>query len=187
MVDEKLINSIVKDLELCTKTSVALAQKLDNLNKSLNELFKSLNINAHIEGTAAPKTSQSHPGGSPAPAPAPAPSSTPAPAPAPVSSGGSSSKGTSQRNWDGSFQKEGIASVLNKIGKLISDGAAPEQIADEMERARDSLMSIAKASSPVFSEIGRKAREIRNLKELTSEKKSELMEVLVDWRSRLIG
>ena len=38
-------------MELCSKTSVALAQKLDNLNRNLNILFKELNVNAVIRTT----------------------------------------------------------------------------------------------------------------------------------------
>ena len=168
--EKKLIASITKDLALVSRTAVALAQKLDNLNKNLNKLFDHLDIDARVKRTQAGKATESQSRIS---------------EPKKAEATPEEKKKSQAKQWDSEMSGKGISSVLNRIGKLIDDRADPELIADEMERARDKLMNLSKIHSPVFAEIGRKSREIKNLREIDENTRKELLETLINWRSRL--
>ena len=167
---KKLIDNIAKDLELVSKTAVALAQKLDSLSRNMNELFSRMNVDTQVGRTPVTTSTAS--------------------TSAATTTGGASPPKTEPvakptTKWDSKMSSQGVIATINKLGKLINDNADPEMIGNEMEKARDTLMSIAQKSSPVFAEIGRKARQIRNLKVLDENTKKELLETLINWRTRL--
>lgn len=167
---KKLIDNIAKDLELVSKTAVALAQKLDSLSRNMNELFSRMDIDTQVGRTPVTTTST--------------------PAATTTSSDSGQAAQTAQTTqtatkWDNKMSSQGVIATINKLGKLINDNADPEMIGNEMEKARDILMSIAQKSSPVFAEIGRRARQLQNLKVLDENTKKELLETLINWRTRL--
>ncbi|MFX1286250.1 MAG: hypothetical protein ACFFB5_21635 [Promethearchaeota archaeon] len=163
MTEEKEVEQLKEDLELVTKTAKVLANKLEKISIRFEKIF------AAMEGVPTPQpTPKKVVKAKPTPTPAPSPS----PSVQVPSSGGSAKAGRL------------LDSFLSQVQTMTK---GPE-IAKSLSRLRDQVMQSAEVGfHPAFHEMGRYANQIKNMREISSVEKEQLIEKIYDWKTRLTG
>ena len=163
MTDSEELEHLRKDLKLVADTAKVLASKLEKVFTRFEQIFSA------IEGVSIPQSTIEE-----VPETPPVSSSIPSPTPSEqvVSSGGSGKTGRLLDSFLGQVQ-------------TISNGA---EISDALSRLRDQVMQSAEVGfHPAFHEMGRYANQIKNIREISSVDKEQLIEKIYDWKTRLAG
>lgn len=163
MTDSEELEQLKKDLKLVADTAKVLASKLEKVFIKFEQIF------AAIEGVSIPQS------------PVEEVQETP-----PVSSSISTPKPQEQAVTSGGGAKTGrlLDSFLSQV-QSISNGA---EISDALSRLRDQVMQSAEVGfHPAFHEMGRYANQIKNIGEISSVEKEQLIEKIYDWKTRLAG
>ena len=161
MTDSKEVEQLKADLELVTKTAKVLASKLDKISLRVAQIF------AAIEGVTIPQQELKEVEKTrPAPSPIPSPSSSVQAA----SSGGSGKTGR----------------LLDSFLGQVQTTTKGSEISDALSRLRDQVMQSAEVGfHPAFHEMGRYANQIKNIKEISTAEREQLIEKIYDWKTRL--
>lgn len=163
MTDSEELEHLRKDLKLVADTAKVLASKLEKVFTRFEQIFTA------IEGVSIPQSTIEE-----VPETPPVSSSIPSPTPSEqvVSPGDSGKTGRLLDSFLGQVQ-------------TISNGA---EISDALSRLRDQVMQSAEVGfHPAFHEMGRYANQIKNIREISSVDKEQLIEKIYDWKTRLAG
>ncbi len=165
MTDSEELEQLRKDLKLVADTAKVLASKLEKVFTRFEQILTA------IEGVSIPQsTIEEVPETPPVSSSKPTPTLTPSEQA--VSSGGSGKTGRLLDSFLGQVQ-------------TISNGA---EISDALSRLRDQVMQSAEVGfHPAFHEMGRYANQIKNIGEISSAEKEQLIEKIYDWKTRLGG
>ncbi len=163
MTDEKEVEQLKEDLKLVTKTAEVLANKLEKISVRCEKLF------AAMEGVKIPQ---------PVPKevmktkPKPTPTPSPSPSVQVTGSGGSAKAGR----------------LLDSFLSQVQTMTKGSEIAKSLSNLRDQVMQSAEVGfHPAFHEMGRYANQIKNIREISSVEKEQLIEKIYDWKTRLTG
>lgn len=170
MTNSKELEQLKKDLDLVTKTAKVLANKLEKMSNTFEQLI------AAIEGKPIPEIDTT-----PSPAVSEAPVSQPARPAAPAAKATPPARPTTTPSIDSKAGRL-IDSFLSQVPSMNKG----REIAKALDHLRDQVMQSAGIGfHPAFHEMGRYASTIKNMRDISTEEKERLVEKIYDWRQRL--
>ncbi|MFW9853884.1 MAG: hypothetical protein ACFFFG_02445 [Candidatus Thorarchaeota archaeon] len=175
MTSSKEVEQLLQDLDLVSQTAKVLATKIEKISSTMKQIF------ASMEGASIPATEDTSPPATPEPTPSPTPVAPVKTEPRPTTSPTSSEKMT----FDAKVNSK-AARLLDGFLSQTYNMTNGKEIAEALSLLRDKVMQSAGIGfHPAFHEMGRYASQLKNIREITTEEKENLVEKVHDWKTRL--
>lgn len=175
MKNSKEVKQLLQDLDLVSQTAKVLATKLEKMSSTMKKVL------ASMEGTSIPESESIPPPAAPEPISSPTPAIPVKPEPRPTVLPTSSQTMKFEAKTDSKAGRllDGFLSQSH----TMTDG---KEIADALSRLRDQVMESAGIGfHPAFHEMGRYASQLKNIREVSTEEKENLVEKIHNWKTRL--